>query len=102
MVAAIHRKHYGKAQAGRVLLGIGGAALALQVWAIWLESGAAWSRTATESLGWIGALGLATVQTVDFIAFHPNGVLLGLTRVLLLFWPVAVMVAGVIVSRRGH
>jgi hypothetical protein len=39
---------------------------------------------------------------VDFIAWNPNGILLSLTRVLLLCWPVAVMVAGVAVSRRAN
>jgi hypothetical protein len=37
---------------------------------------------------------------VNLIAWNPNGILLSLTKVLLLCWPVAVMIAGVVVSRR--
>jgi hypothetical protein len=90
-----------KQKAGRILLAIGGTALFLQLLAWWLEAGAAWSRGAAESLGWMGALGMAALQIVDFIAWNPNGILLSLTRVLLLCWPVAVMIAGVAISRRA-
>jgi hypothetical protein len=100
MVAAMQGRAARKQQAGRVLMAIGGAALFLQLWALWLEAGAAWSRGAAESLGWMGALGMAMLQMVDFIAWNPNGILLGLTRVLLLCWPMAVMIAGVVVSRK--
>jgi hypothetical protein len=85
---------------GRILLAIGGTALFLQLWALWLEAGAAWSRGAAGSLGWMGALGIAMLQMVNFIVWNPNGILLSLTRVLLLCWPVAVMVAGVMVTRK--
>ena len=88
-----------KRNAGQILLAIGGVALFLQLWALWLEAGNAWSGAAAESLGWIGALGMAAVQMVDFIAWNPNGILLSLARVLLLCWPVALMIAGVAVSR---
>ncbi len=88
-----------KRNAGQLLLAIGGVALFLQLWAFWLEACNAWSRPAAESLGWIGALGMAALQMVDFIAWNPNGILLSLTRVLLLCWPVAVMIAGVAFSR---
>jgi len=88
-----------KRNAGQILLAIGGVALFLQLWALWLEAGNAWSRGAAESLGWIGALGMAALQVVGFIAWNPNGILLSLARVLLLCWPVAVMIAGVAVSR---
>lgn len=91
-----------KQRAGRALLAIGGAALFLQIWAIWLETGAAFSGAFAASLGWVGTLGLATLRMVDFFAFHPNGILLGLTRVLLLCWPVAVIIAGVVISRKGN
>lgn len=87
---------------GQALLAIGGAALLLQIWAMWLEAGNAIGGRAAESLGWMGALGMATLQMVDFIAFHPNGILLSVTRVLLLCWPVAVMIAGVAVSHKGN
>jgi hypothetical protein len=99
MVAAIQGRTARKRNAGRILLAIGGAALFLQLWALWLEAGNVWSRPAAESLGWIGAVGMAALQMVDFIAWNPNGILLSLTRVLLLCWPVAVMIAGVAVSR---
>jgi hypothetical protein len=102
MVAALHGGIERRQKAGRVLLAIGGAALILQVWAIWLEAAAAFGGPGTASLGWMGALGMAALQTVDFFAFHPNGVLLGLTRVLLLCWPMAVMIAGVAISRKGN
>jgi hypothetical protein len=92
------RKH----NAGHILLAIGGAALFLQLWALWLEAGEAWSRAAAQSVGWMGALGMAALQMVDFIAWNPNGILLSLTRVLLLCWPVAVMIAGVVVSRGAN
>ena len=102
MVAAMEgRRTARKHNAGRILLAIGGAALFLQLWALWLEAGEAWSRAAAESLGWIGALGMAALQMMNFIAWNPNGILLSLTRVLLLCWPVAVMIAGVAVSRRS-
>jgi hypothetical protein len=39
---------------------------------------------------------------VDLIAWNPHGILLSLTRALLLCWPVAVMIAGVVVSRRTN
>lgn len=90
-----------KQTAGRALLAIGGAALVLQLWTLWLEAGAAWSHRAAESLGWMGALGIAVLQIVDTVAWNPNGILLSLSRVLLLCWPVAVMVAGIVVSRRA-
>ena len=100
MVAAMQaRRESRKHSAGQTLLTIGGVALFLQLWVLWLEAGNAWSRAAAESLGWIGALGMAALQMVDFIAWNPNGILLSLTRVLLLCWPVAVMIAGVAVSR---
>jgi hypothetical protein len=89
-----------KQKAGRLLLAIGAAAFFLQLWALGLEAGAAWSRGASESLGWMGALGMAALQVVDFIAWNPNGILLSLTNVLLLCWPVAIMVAGVVISRK--
>jgi hypothetical protein len=89
-------------KAGRILLTIGGTALLLQLWALWLEAGAAWSRGAAESLGWMSALGMLMLQMVDFIAWNPNGILLSLTKLLLLCWPVAVMVAGVVVSRKTN
>ena len=85
-----------------MLLVIGGAALFLQLWALWLEAGAAWSAAAAESLGWISALGLAMLQMLDFMAWNPNGILLSLTRVLLLCWPMAVMIAGVALSRKAN
>jgi hypothetical protein len=50
----------------------------------------------------MGALGMAVLQIVDAVAWNPNGILLSLTRVLLLCWPVAVMIAGVAVARRGN
>ena len=102
MVAVMEARAARKQKAGRILLAIGGAALLLQLWALWLEAGAAWSRGAAESLGWLGALGMAMFQVVDFIAWNPNGILLSLTKVLLLCWPVAVMIAGVVVSRRAN
>jgi hypothetical protein len=102
MVAAMEGRRTARRQnAGRTLLAIGGAALFLQLWALWLDAGEAWSRAAAESLGWIGALGMAALQMMNFIAWNPNGILLSLTRVLLLSWPVAVMIVGVAVSRRS-
>jgi hypothetical protein len=106
MVAAMQarraRRASRKRNAGQTLLAIGGVALFLQLWALWLEAGNAWSRAAAESVGWIGALGMAALQMVDFIAWNPNGILLSLTRVLLLCWPVAVMIAGVAISRGSN
>ena len=103
MVGAIQtRQALRKHNAGQTLLAIGGVALFLQLWVLWLEAGNAGSRSAAESLGWIGALGMAALRMVDFIAWNPNGVLLSLTRVLLLCWPVAVMIAGVAISRGSN
>jgi hypothetical protein len=87
-------------KAGQLLLAVGGIALFLQMWALWLEAGAALSRGAAESLGWLGTLGMAMLQAVDFIAWNPNGILLSVTRLLLLCWPLAVMMAGALLSRR--
>jgi hypothetical protein len=100
MVAVMGARTARQQKAGSILLAIGGAALFLQLWALWLEAGAAWSRGAAESLGWMGALGMAMLQVVDFVVWNPNGILLSLTRVLLLCWPVAVMIAGVGISRK--
>ena len=102
MVAVMHSETDRRQRAGRVLLVIGGAALFLQIWTMWLEAGAALSSASAASFGWIATLGLATLQMVHFLAFHPNGVLLGLTRVLLLCWPMAVMIAGIVISRREN
>ena len=102
MVAVMEARMARKQKTGRLLLAIGATAFFLQLWALWLEAGAAWSRGAAESLGWLGALGMAMLQVVDFIAWNPNGILLSLTKVLLLCWPVAVMVAGVVVSRKTN
>ena len=89
-----------KPRAGQLILSVGGIALFLQVWALWLEAGAALSRGTADSLGWLGTLGIAMLQAVDFIAWNPNGILLSVTRLLLLCWPLAVMMAGVLLSRR--
>jgi hypothetical protein len=102
MVAALGSRLSRKHRTGRYLLAIGGAALFMQLWALWLEAGAFWSRGAQESVGWMGALGMAMFRVVDFIAWNPNGILLSVTKVLLLFWPVAVMIAGALVSRGTH
>lgn len=101
MVAALEGSAARKQRAGQVLLAIGGVALLVQLWALWLEAGAAWSRSAAESLGWLGALGMAMLQMVDFIAWHPNGVLLSVARLLLLCWPVALMLVGAVLSRKA-
>jgi len=95
MVAVLERSAARKQKAGQVLLAIGGVALLMQLWALWLEASAA------ESLGWLGALGLAMLQMVDFIAWNPNGILLSVARLLLLCWPVALMMAGAAFSRRS-
>ena len=102
MVAVMKGHTARRRQAGRLLLAIGGAALFLQLWALWLEAGAAWNSGAAESLGWISALGMAMLQVVDFIAWNPNGILLSLTKVLLLCWPMVVMIAGVGLSRSAN
>ena len=102
MVAVMASGAEHKQLVGRSLLAIGGAALLLQVWAMWLEAGATLTGGTADALGWIGALGMATLQMVDFIAFHPHGILLTLTKVLLLCWPVAVMIAGIVVSRKPN
>lgn len=91
-----------KQTAGWVLLAIGGVALFVQLWTLWLEASSALSHAAAESLGWLGALGLAVLQVVDFIAWKPNGILLSAARVLLLCWPMAVMLAGVALSRKAN
>jgi len=102
MVAALEGSAARKQKTGKVLLAIGGVALLVQLWTLWLEAGAAWSRGAAESLGWLGALGLAMLQMVDFIAWNPNGILLSAARLLLLCWPVAVMTAGAVLARRTN
>jgi hypothetical protein len=101
MVAVLEGSAARKQKTGKVLLAIGGIALFLQLWALWLEAGAAWSRSAADSLGWLGALGMAMVQMVDFIAWHPNGILLSVARLLLLCWAVALMMVGAVLSRKG-
>jgi membrane associated rhomboid family serine protease len=102
MVAAMASTTDRKQRAGRVLLTIGGIALLLQVWTLWLETAAALNGASIASFGWVGTLGLATLQIVHFFAFHPNGVLLGLARVLLLCWPLAVMLFGIVFSRKAN
>jgi hypothetical protein len=102
MVAVLEGGAQRKHKAAKALLAMGGAALVLQLWSLWLEAGAAWSRGAAESLGWLGALGMAMLQMVDFLAWNPNGILLSVARVLLLFWPVAVMAAGVALARKAN
>jgi len=102
MVAVLEGGAQRKRSAAKALLAIGGGALFLQLWALWLEAGQAWSRAAAESLGWLGALGMAMLQMVDFLAWSPNGILLSVARVLLLFWPVAVMAAGVALARKAN
>ena len=102
MVAAARFGTAQKQKTGRVLLAIGGTALLAQLWTLWLEAGSALSRGAAESLGWLGALGLAMVQAVDFFAWNPDGMLLSAARLLLLCWPVAVMTAGALLARRAN
>jgi hypothetical protein len=102
MVAVLGSRAARKQAAGRVLLAIGGMALLVQLWTLWLEAGPALSHGARESLGWLGALGLAMLQVVDLIAWNPNGILLSASRVLLLCWPMAVMIAGVVLSRKAN
>lgn len=102
MVMVLERAGTRKQKAGRVLLAIGGVALFAQLWALWLEAGSALSHSTAESLGWLGALGLAMVEAVDFLAWNPNGILLSAAQVLLLCWPVVVMMAGVALSRKAN
>lgn len=102
MVAVLEGGGARKQKAGRVLLAIGGLALLVQLWTLWLEAGSALNHSMADSLGWLGALGLAMLQAVDFIAWNPNGILLSVSRVLLLCWPVAVMMAGVTLLRRTN
>ena len=102
MVAVLEGSDARKQKTGRVLLTVGGMALFLQLWALWLEAGNSWSRGATDSVGLLGVLGMAMLRAVDFIAWNPNGILLSLARLLLLCWPVAVMVAGVALSRNPN
>src|SRR5262249_49791769 len=90
-----------KQRAGRALLAIGGLALFVQLWTLWLEAGSALGHGTAESLGWLGAVGLAMLQAVDFLAWNPNGILLSAARVLLLCWPVIVMLAGVALSHKA-
>ena len=101
MVAVLEGSAARRQRAGQVLLAIGGIALFVQLWVLWLEAGSAWSRGAAESLGWLGALGMAMLQMVNFIAWYPNGILLSVARLLLLCWPVALMMVGAVLSRKG-
>jgi len=102
MVAVLEGGKARKQKVGQVLLTVGGVALLLQLWVLWLEVGAAWSHGAAGIVGWLGALGMAMLQMVDFVAWNPNGILLSIARVLLLCWPMAVMLAGVALSRRPN
>jgi len=102
MVAVLEGGAARKQKTGRVLLAIGGIALLVQLWTLWLEAGSALSHGVADSLGWLGALGLAMVQAVDFFAWNPNGILLSAARLLLLCWPVAVMTAGAVLARRAN
>ena len=102
MVAVFEGSTGRKQKAGQLLLAVGGVALFLQVWALWLEAGASLNRGAADSLGWLGVLGMAMLQAADFIAWNPNGILLSAARVLLLCWPMAVMLTGAALSRKGH
>jgi len=102
MVAVLEGSAGRKQTTGRVLLAIGGMALFVQLWTLWLEAGLALGHGAAETLGWLGALGLAMLQVVDFLAWNPNGILLSAARVLLLCWPMAVMLTGAALSRKGR
>lgn len=102
MVAVLEGAGTRKQKAGRILLAIGGMALFVQLWTLWLEAGSTLGHGAAESLGWLGALGLAIGEAVDFLAWNPNGILLSAARVLLLCWPVIVMMAGVALSRQAN
>lgn len=102
MVAVLEGGKARKHKAGQALLTVGGVALLLELWVLWLEVGAAWSHGAAGSLGWLGTLGMAMFQMVDFVAWNPNGILLSIARVLLLCWPMAVMLAGVALSRPSN
>jgi hypothetical protein len=102
MVAVLESGVARKQMAGRVLLATGGVALFVQLWTLWMEAGSALGHGVAESVGWLGALGLAMVQVVDFLAWNPYGILLSAARVLLLCWPMAVMLAGAALARRGH
>ena len=102
MVAVLQGGRQRRQRAGQLLLIGGGVALILQLWVLWLEIGAAWGHRAADSLGWLGTLGVAMLQMVDFVAWNPNGILLSIARVLLLCWPLAVMLAGVALSRRPN
>lgn len=101
MVALLDDGSARKHRAGKLLLVTGGGALLMQLWALWLETGT-WSHAAADSLGWVGTLGLATLQVVHFIAWNPNGILLSVARLLLLCWPMAVMLAGVALSHKAN
>jgi len=101
MVAVIDGAAARKQKAGHMLLTVGGLALFLQLWVLWLEAGSAWNHHASESLGWLGSLAVATLQVVDFIAWNPNGILLSVARMLLLCWPMVVMLAGAALARKS-
>jgi hypothetical protein len=101
MVAALHGNSTTRKQkAGQALLTVGVIALFLQLWVLWLEAGSAWTHGA--SLGWLGALGMAMLQVVDFVAWNPNGILLSVARMLLLCWPILVMLTGAALTRKSN
>ena len=102
MVAVLERNGTRQQRTGRLLVTIGGMALLFQLWTLWLEAGSAMGHGAADSLGWLGALGLAMLQALDFIAWNPHGILLSVSRVLLLCWPVAVMMTGAALSRQTN
>jgi hypothetical protein len=102
MVEVMESEKARKKKTAQALLAVGGIGLLAQLGALWLEAGTAWSRGAEESIGWLGALGVAALQMVDYLAWNPNGILLGATRLLLLFCPVMVMMAGVALSHKGQ
>ena len=99
MVAVLEGGGTRRGNSGAVVLAIGGFALFLELWALWLQAGAVLTHGTTDCLGLVGTVGLALMRVANFIAWNPNGILLTLTRVLLLCWPVAVMLAGVLLSR---
>jgi len=99
MVAVLDNGAMRKRNLGTAILAMGGLALFLEIWSLWLQTGGVTSYGPTECLGWLGAVGLALLHAANFVAWNPNAILLTLTRLLLLCWPVAVMSAGAILSR---
>ena len=86
---------------GKGLLWIGTAALLAQTGLFLMHFRDSLVRAGAQALGWIPALGLTLMRTLQDATWHPAGVLLLLARLLVSCWPLMLILIGIALVKRS-